>query len=265
MPVIYKITSPSNKVYIGQSWNWKNRQDNYRLLNCKRQLYIYKSLLKYGYDNHIFKILEDLSDITDQKELDRLEVYHWQNHKDQGYIMLNIKEPGIGGRHSTETKEKLRIASTGRTWSEEGKQKWFATKQKNNYKHPQEVLNKISLKLKGKTKSVDHIEKIRNSLKGHTQSKEAILKMISTKKINNKIVTEETRQKISKALKGKKHNTKFFVRTGRFKKVIDTQTNQIFNTIKEAAQENNITVYNLRNRLVGIVNNNTSLRLLSDV
>jgi hypothetical protein len=37
-----------------------------------------------------------------------------------------------------------------------------------------------------------------------------------------------------------------------------------FNTIKEAAAENNMTAFNLRNRLVGIVNNNTSLKFLDN-
>lgn len=30
MPVIYKILSPSNKVYIGQTWNYKKRISGYR-------------------------------------------------------------------------------------------------------------------------------------------------------------------------------------------------------------------------------------------
>ncbi|MCI4435859.1 MAG: hypothetical protein JHC33_03505 [Ignisphaera sp.] len=48
------------------------------------------------------------------------------------------------------------------------------------------------------------------------------------------------------------------------KKVIDTETNIIFDTIKDAALANNMTNFNLRNRLIGKVKNNTNLRLLTN-
>jgi hypothetical protein len=53
---IYKITSPSNKIYIGQSNNilyrWKYC---YKKLNCKSQRHLYNSLMKYGFDNHVIR------------------------------------------------------------------------------------------------------------------------------------------------------------------------------------------------------------------
>ena len=42
---IYKITSPSQKVYIGQSRNIQNRVQNYKRLDCKKQPILYKSLI----------------------------------------------------------------------------------------------------------------------------------------------------------------------------------------------------------------------------
>ena len=48
---IYKITSPSGKIYIGQSKDIEKRFKAYKNLKCKGQPYIYRSLLKYGSGN----------------------------------------------------------------------------------------------------------------------------------------------------------------------------------------------------------------------
>lgn len=58
---IYKITSPSNKIYIGQSINLRSRYKLYRRLasNIKSQVALYGSLLKYGFDAHKFDIIEE--------------------------------------------------------------------------------------------------------------------------------------------------------------------------------------------------------------
>jgi group I intron endonuclease len=59
MGVIYKITSPSGKVYIGQSTRLRNRIAHYKGLHCKRQPLIYASILKYGWDAHLFEVIEE--------------------------------------------------------------------------------------------------------------------------------------------------------------------------------------------------------------
>lgn len=53
---VYMIISPSGKVYIGStSTTCKKRWSYYKALDCKRQVILYNSLLKYGHSNHIFK------------------------------------------------------------------------------------------------------------------------------------------------------------------------------------------------------------------
>jgi group I intron endonuclease len=59
---IYKITSPSGKIYIGQSTNIENRFNSYRILDCKKQIKLYNSLKKYGWDNHIKEIVEECTE-----------------------------------------------------------------------------------------------------------------------------------------------------------------------------------------------------------
>jgi predicted GIY-YIG superfamily endonuclease len=46
---IYKITSPSEKVYIGQSRNIQRRVKNYKRIDCKQQTILYNSINKYGW------------------------------------------------------------------------------------------------------------------------------------------------------------------------------------------------------------------------
>ena len=55
---IYKITSPTNRVYIGQSMDVEKRIYRYRYLQgLVNQTRLYKSIIKYGYNNHTFEII----------------------------------------------------------------------------------------------------------------------------------------------------------------------------------------------------------------
>lgn len=54
---IYKITSPSNKIYIGQSKNIEKRIKSYKYSLAKGQPRLHNSIKKYGYKNHTFEII----------------------------------------------------------------------------------------------------------------------------------------------------------------------------------------------------------------
>lgn len=54
---IYKITSPTNKVYVGQSSDIRRRMYYYQSLNCKSQQKLYRSLKKYGFSRHVVEIV----------------------------------------------------------------------------------------------------------------------------------------------------------------------------------------------------------------
>ncbi len=87
---IYKITSPSNKIYVGQSVNIERRFKHYEnLKEIKGQKKIYFSIKKYGYENHLFEILEECS----IDELDSREEY-WINLYNSCNNGLNISEGG---------------------------------------------------------------------------------------------------------------------------------------------------------------------------
>jgi len=57
---IYKITSPSGKVYIGQSTCVESRISDYRrLTSCKKQRRLYSSLKAHGAVAHVFDVIEE--------------------------------------------------------------------------------------------------------------------------------------------------------------------------------------------------------------
>lgn len=67
---VYKITSPSEKVYIGSSIDVYNRLCSYKGYKCKTQTRLYNSIKKYGWDRHLFEIIDRCSvDELLQKEL----------------------------------------------------------------------------------------------------------------------------------------------------------------------------------------------------
>lgn len=117
---IYKITSPSGKIYIGQSWNIERRRNSYRWVNnVKGQWKIFYSMKKYGTENHKFDIIELLPEDVSQAFLDNREIYWWQYYKDLGFEMLNIKEPGKGGKLNEFTKQKISKSNRGKIRTEE--------------------------------------------------------------------------------------------------------------------------------------------------
>ena len=108
---VYKITSPTNKIYIGQSTDIDKRWYHYNKLRCKGQPQLYNSLKFHGAENHTFEILE----ICNATQLDERELSHKQTHTEQhGWdsVMFTMLNDGKGGNKSTSTKQKMSLAST---------------------------------------------------------------------------------------------------------------------------------------------------------
>jgi group I intron endonuclease len=118
---IYKITSPTNRVYIGQSININSRMRKYKNLKCEKQFKIYNSLKKYGFENHSFDIIKKC-DIKDLNENERYyqELYDCvENGLNCVYVETKVKKKIV----SQETKNKQSIIKKGKKISEETKEK----------------------------------------------------------------------------------------------------------------------------------------------
>jgi len=103
---IYKITSPTGKIYIGESKNINNRKNGYKNSGCKAQPRLNYSINKYGWDKHVFEIIEEC-DILDLKCKER----YWQDFYDvTGKNGLNCTLTKCGDEkqiHSKETINKI--------------------------------------------------------------------------------------------------------------------------------------------------------------
>lgn len=164
---IYKITSPSNKVYIGQTTNYAKRYSAYKNHKCKRQPKLYNSLNKYGFENHkIELILECL-----ESELNYYERYY-QEYYNSVLDGLNLRYTATAdksGFMSNETKQKMSESRKGIVFSDEWKEN--LAKVWKGRKHSEETKLKMSLASKGKKKSPEHVAKMIASQKGQKRAK----------------------------------------------------------------------------------------------
>lgn len=110
---IYKITSPTGKVYIGQSWNINKRFYKYKGSMCDKQPKLHASFTKHGTRSHLYDVICELPSDVMQQVLDDYERAYIGFYKDAEVNLLNIKDGGKGGRHSNETKSKISAAQKG--------------------------------------------------------------------------------------------------------------------------------------------------------
>ena len=155
---IYKITSPTEKVYIGQSVCVQSRENNYRNGHMDRQPRLKRSIVKHGWDSHLFEIICECT----VEELNDLELEYGKKFDVLGPKGLNCK---IGERSETivspEVGKKISASKKGMVFSEEHKRK-------------------LSEAHKGKKMTKDHHDKI---LKAATEAKYKSVKCINTGEI----------------------------------------------------------------------------------
>lgn len=113
---IYEITSPSGKIYIGQSNDIERRFNTYRKLQKNRiGSALYASFLRYGVDKHRFRIICYLSEKADRHRLDHFEKLYIKAAKKIAPV-LNLTDGGCGSwgyKHSDEVKKRLVQLGTG--------------------------------------------------------------------------------------------------------------------------------------------------------
>jgi group I intron endonuclease len=174
---IYKITSPSNNIYIGQSINLERRLARYKsnLNSSKGQIRLNRSFIKYGVENHLFEIVLECS----IEELNTKERYYQElfDCVENGLNLRYTKTSDKSGKMSSESIAKMVYYKRNITpehrekLSEAGKNKEVMPTMLGK-NHSEESKKKISQSLTGKVRSKEHCESIRKSKLGFIVSDE---------------------------------------------------------------------------------------------
>lgn len=168
--IIYKYTSPSGKVYIGQTTNqtlrrkkWFNMSSPYTSLDWKSK--IDKARIKYGPSSFIYEVLfqnKYVSRRAAKIELNTLEAYYvglYDSYR-AGYNSTIGGDSASGPiKHSNRTKLKMRLSHLGKRMNDASKAK-------------------LSKALTGIKRSEEFKEKAKVAHKGQVRTKESIQKQI---------------------------------------------------------------------------------------
>ena len=146
---IYKITSPSGKVYIGLSKNIEARWRGYSIKKktMPQQRKLYYSFKKYGVENHKFEVLEECK----FEELVEKEIYYIKKYNsiEEG---LNVSRGGyyfwevnLGKKHKKSTIDKMKEywAENAKPRSKETIEKISKTKRENPRETTPEMIQKF--------------------------------------------------------------------------------------------------------------------------
>jgi group I intron endonuclease len=283
---IYKIKNLiNNKIYIGQSKDILKRWDSYKKLRCKTQTKLYRSLKKYGIENHKFEIITE----CDIDQLNNLERYYQDLYDvcgENGLNLLLTKSDGRKCEHSEETKRKIGEKHKGRIPSDETRKKLSEAGMGRIF--TKEVRDKIGKSNTGKVRSEETRKKISESRKGilHTEEAKRKISKNNAKTMLGKNHSEETKLKMSEIKKklyengegpwnkGKKMSDEICKKNSEAqkkkyangwmpsnsKKVINIETSEIYKSIKECERK---TEYRkLQQKLSGARPNKTPIRYL---
>ena len=225
---IYKITSPTGKVYIGQAKNLNNRLKDYIRMGVRvqSQTRLYKSLLKYGFEAHQFDVIEYCS-VEDLNCSERF----WQDEFDViGENGLNciLQECGEKRRKlSDETRMKLSEAGKNRI-GELNPMYGILGEDNPNFgsKRTKEQCNNISSSLVGKRVGEN------NNMFGKSHSEEAKKKIGDANRGKKRPFSEQTLEKLRRIGKERRGKPNYSNR----KTILCLRTGIFYFGIEEAAE-----------------------------
>lgn len=231
MGFIYKIVSPSNRIYIGQTISLNRRLSAYKRNDCKGQKRLFNSFNTYGFENHNFEVIEE----CDNDKLNERERYYqdFYNVLNGG---LNCKLTNTNEKrlvHSEDSLKKISEASKGRTWSEERK-KQFSQKRM-GFKLSEESKKKISIANSGKNNGMYgfvYSEEYKEKKREFRHSKESIEKISLNSK--GKVKTKEHLRNIS---------------LSKSRTILNIDTGIFYENIKEVSELLNISYTTLKSRM----------------
>ena len=140
----------------------------------------------YGWDNFSHEILHENLTIEQANELEEQLIKEYNTLSPNGY---NLKTGGLNSKTCQEIVNKVALANKGKTRSQETRNKMSLVKKGKT--HSQETLNKMSLANKGKTHSQESRDKMSLAKKNISQETRDKLSLA------NKNRTQELKDKIS--------------------------------------------------------------------
>lgn len=175
--VIYKIESPVGRIYVGKTISFDVRMRAYRNISCNQQKILYRSLKKYGFENHKIEIIDRFK--SDNEYASGKEIFwirsNMSNFRKYPKIKgMNLTDGGdgvLGTKMSESARKKMSKAAIGRTHnrgrvhSEETREKnrqaqLKRTDRRTGYHWNEEaVLARREWKIKTKGKAVIQIDK----------------------------------------------------------------------------------------------------------
>lgn len=195
---IYKITSPNNKIYIGQTVNVRKRLLYYNTPNFKQQTKLWRSCVKYNWKpSDTFTVIEECLCGTNKENLNAREMY-WIAYYNSFKKGLNCNEGGsgnVGHVPTEETRKKMSQSQLG-------------------VKHTEERNRKKSEYTKGRK---------------HTEEAKKKMSDVKRKRMN-----DEIKEKIRVGLTGNKNGVG---NAGTPKKVVCITTGQVYKSLKAAADD----------------------------
>ena len=121
--VVYRITNlETNKCYIGMTKNVLRKRWYEHCRKKSNCLYLKRAIEKYGKESFSIKEIASSWDRESLKELEMLLIKQENTLVPNGYNLTNLNNGA--GEMSEETRQKLRIAQTGKRWfcSEQAKE-----------------------------------------------------------------------------------------------------------------------------------------------
>ena len=112
---VYKFTSPSGKVYIGQSSNFNRRKTEHKYASKNKINKLYSSFNKYGMDNHKFEILFLSNDAYEKNRMEQFYI-NFYNTIESGLNLVDVSK-GIrsftGKKHTEEEVKRIKERMKG--------------------------------------------------------------------------------------------------------------------------------------------------------
>jgi group I intron endonuclease len=146
MGVIYKISSPSDRLYIGKAKNLRKRVNSHKSASKKDlNILLHNSIRKYGWDAHKLEILEHVENsLLNEREVALIKEYNTY-FLDNPLLGMNMTRGGDGNKGSWMHKVELRKWYSER-FTGEGNPFYGKTHSEETRKHLAETMSKRNKK-----------------------------------------------------------------------------------------------------------------------